>query len=176
MSRNFGRLAGAAVALAALAQPVAASAQACLPQEDVSDAVIYAMPLITQAAQTRCAQELADDGYLAASGAAFADRYVSLQDNAWPGAMRLLSQFAGDDAGSSVELIQSLPETALRPFVDAIIMQKVSAEIKPKDCTKIERGMELLAPLPPQNTGDLVSFLFAMTDAKQPNVCKLDSE
>lgn len=170
------RLAGVALGVAALAQPSAAQAQTCIAQADLADGIVYAMPSITEAIQRRCAATLADDGYLATSGSALAGKFAALQDEAWPGALRLLGQFAGSEDPSMSALFASLPEESLRPFVDAILTEKIGAEIKTKDCDRIERAMELLAPLPPENTAELVAFLASLAKTKGPAICPADRQ
>lgn len=166
----------AAVALLAMGQSQVAMAQECIEQQDLSDAVVYAMPLLTDAFMSKCDGELAADGFMLTQGEEFAAPYRAQQDRNWPAASRLLAKFAaGDDEAQGnnemAAMLGSLPEEAVRPFVDAIIVQKVSEEIKLADCGKIERGVALLAPLPPENTGGLAAFLFDMAGVKNPSMC-----
>lgn len=176
MSGRICRAAGAALGLIALSQPYAAYGQACVPQADLSAGIVYAMPLIVQAVEGRCSATLPADGYLALQGDELKEKFAAHQDTAWPGALRLLGQFAGSDDPSFGQLMQTLPEDALRPFVDAILVEKIGAEIKPKDCSRIERGMQLLEPLPPTETAELIAFLASMTKSKDIAICPTGSE
>lgn len=174
--------AAVACALAALAQSQIALAQQCIAQQDVSDGVIYAMPSLVQAFETKCAGELADDGFLATSDDTFLAPYRAQQQDSWPGAMRLLMQLAGtgDSAeggdGAIGKMLEALPSDAVQPFVDAIIVQELSKEVKLQDCAKIERGIELIAPLPPENTGQLVVFILDITGVENPSLCPVPAE
>lgn len=165
--------AAAALAMCALAQPQMAMAQECVEQADLSDAIIYAMPLIGDAFSETCSGELSDQGFMATKGDEFLAPYRAKQDATWPGALRLLKAFGDKGKGPDgmSEMIGSLPESALRPFVDAVIVTMVGKEIKPKDCSKIERGVALVAPLPEDNVGDLVAFMMDMADVKNPPLC-----
>ncbi len=171
------RPAAAILALAALAQPQAAFAQQCVDQQDLADSVIYAMPLMAEAFEDKCGAQLKPDGFMATKGDAFVAPYRAQQAKKWPAAMRVLTVFAqsgGEDnegGEGMAELFQSLPADAVRPFVDALIVQKLSEEIKTADCGKIERGVSLIAPLPPQNTGALVAFVFDLTGVDKPKLC-----
>ncbi|OZA92956.1 MAG: hypothetical protein B7X57_06585, partial [Erythrobacter sp. 34-65-8] len=133
--------------LAALAQHqvafAQAGAQACIAQADVSDAVVYAMPILTKAVQTKCEGTLSSSGFMARKGTAFVAPYLKQQPAAWPGALRMLSQFAGTDKDGAemMAMFGSLPAETVRPLFDAIIEQKVAEEIKVADCGKIERGV-----------------------------------
>ena len=173
------RLIAPALALAALATSQAALAQqqACVAPADMSDAVVYVMPIAFDAARTACSNRLPRDGFMATRGDAYIEGFRAEQSKAWPGAFRFLKTFMekdGGEGGSSPEMgamLSSMPEEALRPFVDALVGQMIAAEIKGDTCGKIERGLELLSPLPTENIGGLVAFLFEMTDMKNPPIC-----
>lgn len=174
------RFAAPALALAALATSQAATAQqqACVAPADLSDAVVYAMPIAFDAARNACANRLSRDGFMATRGDDYIAPFRAGQDKAWSGAFRFLKTFMEKDgAGQSVSgadmgaMIGSMPEEALRPFVDALVGQMIAAEIKGDSCTQIERGLELLSPLPRENMGGLVAFIAELTDMKNPPIC-----
>jgi len=174
------RFVAPALALAALAtsQTAAAQTQACVASADMSDAVVYAMPIAFDAARNACANRLSRDGFMATRGDAYIAQFRDGQDKAWPGAFRFLKTFMakedGSDGGSGADIgamIGSMPEEALRPFVDALVGQMIAGEIKGDTCGTIERGLELLSPLPTENIGGLVAFLAELTDMKNPPIC-----
>ncbi|MFO6447353.1 hypothetical protein ACLBKU_09445 [Erythrobacter sp. NE805] len=174
------RLIAPALALAALASAQAAQAQqqACVAPADVSDAAIYAMPIIFDAARTTCANRLARNGFIATGGEAFVAPFRAGQDKAWPGAYRLIKVFmaqkgAGEEAGGVDigQMLGGMPESTVRPFVDGLLGQMIAEEIKPADCGKIERAMELNSPLPRENVGGLVAFLIEIAKLDNPPVC-----
>ena len=154
----------------ALAQ---SDAKACVEQADLADAVVYAMPLLTQAMRNKCSDSLSSSGFMAREGDAFVAPYAARQDAAWPGALRMLSQFAGNEkeGADMMQMFSALPAETVRPLFDAIIEQKVAEEIKVADCGKIERGVELLAPLPPENVSGLVTFLMDLAKVGNPKLC-----
>lgn len=170
------RMAAPALALTALAtsQTALAQAQACVAPADLADAVVYAMPIAYDAAKTACSNRYARDGFMARQGDAYIATFRTGQDKAWPGAFRFLKSFMNKDNGSEDDMsamLSSMPQDALRPFVDALVGQMIAGEIKGDACGKIERGMELLSPLPSENIGGLVAFLMELTDAKTPALC-----
>lgn len=176
------KIAAAALAMTAMVQPQIAQAQAaeqaCVEQQVVSDAMVYATPILAEAFMDKCSSELSSTGFMATKGDEFIGRFDALQDTSWPGAMRLLQNF-GSSSGKIGELssmISTLPEEAIRPFIDAILLQRIHQEIKVADCGKIERGIELISPLPPENIGGLMSFIFEMSDVKNPEICPYESE
>lgn len=170
------RFVAPALALAALAtsQTALAQGQACVARADMSDAVVYAMPIAFDAARNACANRLSRDGFMATSGDAYIAPFRAGQDQAWSGAFRFLKTFMANDRGEQAgmaEMIESMPEDALRPLVDALVGQMIAAEIKGDSCGKIERGLQLLSPLPTDNVGGLVAFLAELTNMKNPPIC-----
>ena len=186
MKRRLSQSAAALLAVAALAQPQLARAQSCVEQQDVEchEAhqhhrldVIYSMPLLASAVDQRCAGTLAPGGFMATQGDEFVAPYLAIREQHWPGTVRLLQSFSSKGKKSdkngfdAAKMFETLPPDALQPFVDAIIVQMVQEQIKPESCSKIERGVELLAPLPPENVGGLLAFIVDMAGVKDPEIC-----
>ena len=174
------RFVAPALALTALAtsQTALAQQQACVAPTDMSDAVVYAMPIAFDAARNACSNRLTRDGFMATRGDAYIAPFRAGQDRAWAGAFRFLKTFmandGGEQAGSAAgmaAMIETMPEDALRPFVDALVGQMIAAEIKGDSCSKIERGLELLSPLPTDNVGGLVAFIAELAELKEPPIC-----
>lgn len=169
---------GLAVLALATATTAQAQAQTCVQAADLSDTVLYAMPIAYDAVSTTCAKQLKRDGFIARNGDTFIEKLRARQNTAWPGAFRLLKTFMAKDAGGEAKsgtdmtaMIAALPEESLRPFVDGMVGQMIAGEIKPDSCGKIERGMELLSPLPPENIGGLLAFVLELSDMKSPALC-----
>ena len=132
----------AATAAAALAfQPLAASAQqACLTEEEVSAIAIYSVPSLVQAVRLRCGGELSASGYLARRGDSMVTRYTALQPRVWPRAKSgLLKVLAGQSTQGSqnLSMLADLPDDAVRPLVDALIVQELSPKIATRNCGRI---------------------------------------
>lgn len=173
-----------AISIAAGASLVAgqASAQECISQAQISNLAIYAVPLLVDGVQGKCVGQLPSDGFLATSGAEFTAPYTHLQDSVWPEAREGFMYFAANggkqDEGmqgeglANAQLLRSLPDEALRPLFDAIITQKVGESVKLGDCHKVERALELMAPLPPENTGELIALLVSAVGKQEPKVCE----
>ncbi|WP_374405742.1 hypothetical protein [Pelagerythrobacter sp.] len=176
MRLTWVRTAASALALAGLAQPALAQTADCVNQADVEQAAIYAMPSLYAGFTARCAASLPTDGFIATRGEAFIAPYRQRQSAAWPGAKALLDTFASSGKASSEigeisSLLGTMPDEALRPFVDALVQQKLAEDIKLQDCGKVERAIELLSPLPPENTGGLVAMLLDFAGVKNPPLC-----
>jgi len=170
-----------ATCFAALAAPSLAAAQECVAQEDISDGVVYAMPMLLDGFEAKCSEELSPDGFAAQRGAALKERFAALQSEAWPGTFRVIGQFAergrapgGKKSNNFVESLETLPEEAVRPFVDALVTQEITTVIPHKECANIERGLELMDPMPAENWGGLAALLFQLAGVKNPSICPPD--
>lgn len=158
---------------------IAQAQQACLALADVDDTATYAMPIAYDAAMAACGAQYSSDGFMKTKGIAFADQFRSKQDESWPGAFRLIKTFmpqseantANGKSDAMMEMLSAMPEEALRPFFDGLVTQMISSEIKPDTCAKIERGMALISPLPPENVSGLVAFVLEMAEMESPAIC-----
>ena len=170
------KLLAALGAASLLFQPTLASAQAaaCVTEQEVSAIAIYSVPSLVQAVRLRCAGELVSNGYLARRGDALSARYAALQPSVWPraksGLLKLFAAGAGESRGG-LDTISTLPDDAVRPFVDALIVQESAPKIAPKNCTRIERVIEVMAPIDPEVAGTLLGVLVGFADSDRLPVC-----
>lgn len=169
-------LAGFGAAAVAL-QPAAAAAQQarqCVTEQEVSAIAIYSVPSLVQAVRQRCNSELSANGYLARRGDALAARYSALQSVVWPRARSgLFKLFAGqaNGGGEGIETISTLPDDAVRPLVDALIVQETTPKIALRNCGRIERVIEVMAPIDPEVAGTLIGLLVGFADTEKLPVC-----
>jgi hypothetical protein len=172
----------AIAAVASLGISQAASAQvagACITERELSNLAIYAVPSLVEGVRGKCAPSLSPNGFLATRGDGFAAKYAALQAETWPGAKSAMTKFAAPkakgEAADSLAMLAGLPDDAVRPLVDALIAQKIGEEVKIKDCVNIERGMRLLAPLDPRDSGALVGFVLAIVKPDDARICPVRS-
>ncbi|MFZ1741916.1 MAG: hypothetical protein WAT93_03630 [Pontixanthobacter sp.] len=152
-----------------------ASAQSCIKQQDLADAVVFTMPIAYQTFSEKCAGQLAQDGFVAREGDAFAAGFSGLQDDTWPGAYSFFKSLPQKESGEDEmsDLFDNLPAEVMRPIFELIIAEKLSGEIKVQDCSKIEQIIEPLGPLPPENFGTLVARIFNLIPGKSgPEICR----
>lgn len=178
VARNWLALAGATMLAV---QPAMAAAQACLAEDEVSAMAIYAMPGVVQGVKQRCATRLEAGGFMARGGAALSARYARLQNGAWPkakaGLLKIAASKAGNAAGTasgnlnSLQMIAALPDNAVRPLVDALIVQEVSPEIDVKQCGKIELLMQALNKVEPEVAGTLLGLIAGLVKLDQAAIC-----
>ncbi len=172
------RIVATFTALTALGSAQAAMAQAsapCISEREVAQLAVYAVPALVTGVRGKCARSLSASGFLATRGDAFAARYASLQGETWPAAKSAIAKFATSKADAKAAetfaSLASLPDEAVRPLVDALIAQKIGETVKAKDCAKIERGIQLLSPLGPRDSGALVGFVFGLVKPDDVAVC-----
>ena len=168
----------AALGAAALAlQPVMAAAQQarpCIAEDEVSAIAIYSVPSLVQAVRLKCGSELSANGYLAKRGDAMAARYAPLQNRVWPKAKAgLLKVLAGrsTQGRQGLDMVTALPDNAVRPLVDALIVQELSPKIAVKHCGRLERVIELAAPIDPEVAGSILGVIAGIVDPDQMPVC-----
>jgi hypothetical protein len=172
----------AAVAALGLAlQPTLAVAQeACLNEEEVSAIAIYSVPSLVQALRTRCGGKLSENGFLARRGDSLIGRYVALQSATWPrakvGLTKVLAARAGQPRQAAVgapsaDLLANLPDSAVRPLVDALIVQEAAPRIALDNCGRIERVAQAMAPIEPEVAGTLLGLLVGFVDSDRLPIC-----
>lgn len=177
MTKFAAGLAGGIALMSAQAAHAQDSIQQCVDPRDLSDAVIYTMPSLLDAFQTRCGATMGGQGFLARDGDRFSARFEALADRTWPGAYRVIKSFAAKGADREVmAAFEQLPPESMRLFVDTIVIQKAAQQIRVQDCSRIDRGVELLAPLPVENVGGLVSFIVEMAGVENPSVCLTEAK
>jgi hypothetical protein len=172
-TRGFAAAACGALAL----QPVSARAQqACVTEAEVGAIAVYSVPSLVQAMRLRCASALSTNGYLARRGDSLSGRYAALQPQVWPRAKSGMLKILGSQAGAAqgrqmLDSLGTLPDDAVRPLVDAWIVQETSARIPMQNCQRLEWVIEALAPVEPEIAGGLIGALVGLIDPDKMPVC-----
>jgi len=155
----------ALAALALLAAPaVAQAAKPDVRPATAQAAARYALPHLLSGLRATCGPKLAPSGYLARNGESLQARFAQGADAAWPAARVALMQFGSQDKSGMAKMMDQMPDSALKPFVDATISAMVATKLRVENCADVERGLELLAPLPPENIAGLVGFFVEMAE------------
>jgi hypothetical protein len=160
------RLLQSLAALAALASGQCALAQdaACLSEQEVVSLVSFALPTVMDSTIKTCGPQLSPQGYFGGQGPALVARFAANKAASWPGAKAAFLKLAAKQDSGTRDMIAKLPDSALQPFAEGIVAQLVTSKIKPDRCKVIERGVSLIAPLPPQNTAELIAFVIVLAD------------
>lgn len=174
---NRGILVGASLGILAMLTSVGAQAAEvetnCLSEEEISAMVVYVMPQAIAAAQMSCKTELAPDSFIITRGTVMAQRYAERADAMWPLTRSAFIKFGGGSKNEDIRELTNLPDTAIRPLIEAVVKQKVAEEIKPKSCHGIERLAKVMDRIEPETTGALIGVIaaLALADKEKPKVC-----
>lgn len=161
--------------------PIAATAQStqpCLTPAEAQAIVSFTLPDIIDGATQKCADVLGPASFLAQSGQDMANRYRPTSDAAWPQARPGIRKFAGDKA----VLVDLISDKTFKSVSAGLATTAVLKRLEPGFCADLDRIMEAVAPLPPENMSMLVGILLeiasrpkaqaAVAKAKSPfNIC-----
>ncbi len=161
MRNTFGRRLLAAVAIATIPAPsLAQTAKPCLTPAEFSSLATYGLPSIIKGVSERCGPTLRAGGWLPRNAGQLAARYSQAKPAAWPGARAAFFKFSGS-AGAGREIsgaFRNMPDENLQPIVDGLIEGLISQQVPLERCSTIDRVISLVAPLPPQNTAELIAL------------------
>lgn len=158
----------AIIACALLALPgqaVAQSAKSCLAPLEAEALVTYALPSAIRAIATKCTAALPATASLVQSGPILAARYQLDADKAWPVARQAFDKVSG------IELTKVLGEAGTKGLIETALGTGLTEKVKPGDCSKIDRFIDILEPLPTRNMAMLITALMELggsDDKKSP--------
>ena len=162
------RLAAASLSLSLTVGAMPAQAQSNADPEEIASAVRFGLPALFEGYRTRCSATLSPEGFVAQNAERLAAKFADGADARWPEAKGALLSL-GTDEGLEPDLVAGMPDEALKPFVTGILQQMAATEIQPDQCSDVERGLELLDPLPADNIAGLIGFIVEIAgDTKDP--------
>ncbi|MFM2100039.1 MAG: hypothetical protein RLZZ366_1578 [Pseudomonadota bacterium] len=143
----------------------------CLTRAEATGLMTYALPTAISAVVAQCSATLPSTSGLVQSGAVIAARYQPDASRSWPAARDAMDKLSG------IKMAEMLGEPAARKFVQATLGAGMRQKIKPADCPKIDRLMDVLQPLPATNMAALFVTLMefsAEKDDKAPiRICPM---
>ena len=148
--------------LLAILPGAAQAAAPCLTPAEASSLAAYALPAAINGTTKRCAPTLAPTSFLRQGGGELASRYAARKTQSWPAAKAAFFKIGGDGKDESTAMLRGLPDASLQQMLDAIIEGMVAQEIPTQRCGEIDRVVSLLAPLPAQNTADLIAVVLGI--------------
>lgn len=154
---------------------VLAQAEApCMSERDVAALTAYGMPSVIGGVTRTCAKTLPPESWLSKNGQAMAAHYSAQKAKAWPAAKGAFMRLSAATNPEAVALFGTMPDETLMPVADAALAGIVSTKIKPQSCPAVDRALALLAPLPPENTAELIALAVGLTArAGEPRIGKL---
>lgn len=153
--RRFVKSAAFAVAcLPAVAQ----AAPPCLTPSEFTALSSYSLPSIITGTTQRCASALPANAWLRQNGDRLASRYAVAKPAAWPAARAAFVKLSsGSPNGDAAGLLKSLPDASLQQMLDGLITGLVGQQLPAERCGAVDTIVRLLAPLPPENTAELIA-------------------
>ena len=162
------RLAAILAASALAIQPTMAQAQdaPCITPAQAASLAGYALPSVISGTTKRCDTALSDKSFLKTSGPALAQRYATRKTETWPAAKAAFLVMSKGKEGAD-KIFSQLPDASLREMVDVVLEGMIAQEIPIGEWGKIDNFVRLLAPLPPEDTAELVALMIGMATAEK---------
>jgi hypothetical protein len=151
-------IAAAAALLATIPGTAQAAEPPCLSSAEFASLASYALPSIISGTTQRCASTLGTSSFLRSSGAQLSGRYAERKASAWPGAKAAFLKLSATGNQDANKLIAGMPDTSLQQMLDGMMEGMIGQQIPLERCGTIDNVVRLLAPLPPQNTAELIAL------------------
>lgn len=136
----------------------AAASPLCLTPGEFTSLATYALPSMISGTTQRCATQLGANAYLRRNGSDLVARYAQRKATSWPGAKAAFLKLSASTNADANNLIRNLPDTSMQPMLDSLMEGMVSQRIPLDRCTSVDRAISLLAPLPAENTAELIAL------------------
>jgi hypothetical protein len=168
-------LAPAFAAFLLVAPQIAAAAEPpCLSPREATAVMAYALPGAISGTTRRCGPVLGKESWIARNGDDLARRYGERKTVLWPEAKAALLKVTAGSADPTLDMLKSLPDESLQQLTDAIVTGTVAEKIPDKRCFVVDRLLSLVAPLPPENTAELIALtLGVVSHGDSPKLGKL---
>lgn len=150
-----------------------AATATCLTKAEATSLISYALPQAINGTAKRCAASLPTNAFLRTEGAALATRYAAQKQRHWPKAKPAFLKALGAQDPNSAATMGGLPDDTLRQLADVFVEGFVSQRIAPKSCSKLDLAIDLLSPLPPENTAGLIALTLDLAGAADPKFGKI---
>ncbi len=163
---RFARVAALTAAAIAMPAQAAAAEAECLAPAEVRALATFAMPSVLTGLIDHCAPKVGASGFMSTQGRGLVASYAAHKDAAWPVARKAFFRLAGSksDSSEATDMMAKMPDAALQPFVEGMIGGMIGSKLKPGQCAVADRMMRLLAPLPPENTSELLGTILELAE------------
>lgn len=137
------------------ATAVGQSAKQCLTPKEAQTLISFALPDVITGVANKCAPSLPSKSFLATKSADLAARYRASAAPSWPLAKQAMRKVVDLDD----DMMAALPDDALKGFFGAGVSTMIVKNVEPAQCSDIDRLLQIVAPLPPENMSALVGIL-----------------
>jgi len=151
-------LAASALFLALLPGIARAAEPPCLTSGEFASLAGYALPSVINGTIQRCSASLPGDAFLKRGGRDLAARYGESKAASWQGAKAAFLKLSENSSDDAANLIRSLPDQTLQAMLDGVIVGMIGQKLPVERCGMVDRIVGLLAPLPSENTAELVAL------------------
>lgn len=159
-----------AAAAAAMIPAVAEAAEPpCLTPSEFTSLATYALPSAITGASQRCAASLPRTAFIERDAVQLAQSYSAAKAAAWPGAKAAFLKVGSTINPQAQDVFRTLPDNALQPLVDGVIVGVVSEKLPLDRCAAVDRLVTLLSPLPPQSTAELIGLAVGLGSKPGPH-------
>jgi hypothetical protein len=138
----------------------AQTARKCVTPDEAQNVVMFALPDVMLNTVERCRPHLTPTSYLLKSGGSLANTYRAVADTAWGKAKPVLFRLINEP------VMRAMPDNVVKPFFGGAVGSLAADRVQPSDCDAINRAVEALAPLPPQNMAMLIGLVIEKQGAK----------
>lgn len=153
------KIALAASALLAITPALAQAAEPmCLTTAEFTALSTYSLPSMIRGTAERCSSVLPASAFLRSDGEKLAQRYAARRDQAWPGAKAAFIKIGMTKSPEAAKVFGMMSDDTLQPMVDELVIGMVSQQLPAERCKPVDRLLMLLAPLPAENTAELIGL------------------
>ncbi|EJL29626.1 hypothetical protein [Novosphingobium sp. AP12] len=167
LAKTIAFVAALTPGLAMAAEPV------CLTKKEATALIAYALPQAINGTAKRCSTSLPADAFLRRQGPQLAARYAGQKNRYWPQAKPAFMKTLGAEGSGSAQMVANLPDETVRQLADVFVEGFVSQRIALKSCTKLDLAIDLLSPLPPENTAGLIALTLEVAATADPKLGKV---
>jgi hypothetical protein len=146
-------------ALVALPGIARAAEPVCLTPGEFTALSTYSLPSLIRGTVERCGPVLPSSAFLRSDGERLAQRYATNRDKAWPGAKAAFMKVGMARSPEAAQIFGQMKDDTLKPMVDELVIGMVSQQLPEDRCKPVDRALMLLAPLPAENTAELIGVI-----------------
>ena len=158
----------AAAALVALPGMAQAAEPPCLNAGEFSALATYALPGVVGDVTQRCAATLPANAFLPGNGETLARRYGESAVHAWPAAKLAFLKLSAGAGPDAVAMLSGMPDDSLQQLVSTLATQFAGQKLPTEHCDTIDAATRNLAPLPPENIGQLLALVVSRVGKAAP--------
>jgi hypothetical protein len=139
-------------AFSLVAAPAHAAPPPCIAPAEIEHATLFLIPPVFDGLAEQCRASLPAGAYLLTGGAELSKQLGAERTVHWNAAKSALVRLAGKEEA------EAFGSDTIALLIRDTIRSEAAAKLKPVGCAAIDRGLALLAPLPPRNLAALVTL------------------